>query len=380
MECSPSPEYPDSMCSICEDDFCQLVDLPRLRHLDLDLSDLSDLSDPSERKSVTGAVRCMHLLTTLKITNGHGDIIQGQIMNKLEKLTFEQPEGIIYLSTLHKLTTLCIYNGDLTHLNGLLGSMFKNLKTIVINSCHQLTDVNALGIKKMFPVLSHLDLTDCRLENIEWITELAKTLKYLKLRSNSLTSIRGLVGFDQLTHLDLSGNVLSRLDSLANAGLRNLVCLDVSNNPFLTDVSGLATAGLESLLELDLSSNIALANVDSLKRVELNNLTKLNLSGNTILCNVQDILNSGLTNLLELDVTSTPSSIGVVRTGLAIKCSVWYPEAGEDVLYITRDKCNLPAKVAKVHKDALPQDWHYSVIVEGIGEKNTVLHRLLQVK
>jgi len=69
--------------------------------------------------------------------------------------------------------------------------------------------------------LLYLDLTNCRLRKIENLDHLVN-LQTLMLRQNLITKVEGLKGLQSLTHLDLYGNQIKRVDSAELNELKNL--------------------------------------------------------------------------------------------------------------------------------------------------------------
>ena len=107
-------------------------------------------------------------------------------------------------------------------------------------------------------------------------TELDK-VEMISINNHSVSSLKGIEHFKNLTTLDCSGN--------------NLTSLDLSKNTNL----GILTCSGNNLKSLDLSKNIKLSQLDC----RVNNLTSLDLSKNTNL----EILDCNKNNLTSLDLS-----------------------------------------------------------------------------
>ena len=189
-------------------------------------------------------------------------IINNKEFNNLNQILNDyNPNLIHYLHILHT---------KLDCLEGL--DKFKNLIRLVIQG-H-----NRLEIKKIeLPKLTTLDLGNNNLKSIPNLN-LCKNLISLNLDRNHINKISGLNELNHLRFLNLSHNAIQKLDNnLFPLGIEKL---SLQHNQIKTPDSLMGTK-FPNLTELDLSGNL-IEDMKTLALIDLKKLRNLNLNNNSI--------------------------------------------------------------------------------------------------
>ena len=167
------------------------------------------------------------------------------------------------------------------------------------NSIHSLN----FSLRRSFPVLTHLFLSDNSLDTQTFIHDLPTTLTHLYLENNLISGLDCKIIKDlQALHLD--GNIIRSIcyrrcqdTSLKLEGVHKLTSLTVSRNR-ITDIESCAFQDAQGLVTLNLAEN----NIEEIKRETLERLTslkELNLDDNH-LRNVPNLCNNNQLTSLSL--------------------------------------------------------------------------------
>ena len=235
------------------------------------------------------------------------------IQEENEKLNLNQPlipissnptdseiENIIITQKqAEKLTKLSADHKNIYNLAGI--EYFRNLETVNLgnnplgpdvydpNTFQQLTEpLEPLG---QLPKLKELDLINCNVENISFLSGLSQygTLTTLSLSNNYIADLTPLSDLVSLKSLDLYYNFVSDVNPLSN--LINLEFLDLGNNynyyeyDTITNIEGLSS--LVNLKDLNLEQAYYLNNIEPLRN--LTALERLNLND----CSIGDTIDDG---------------------------------------------------------------------------------------
>jgi Leucine-rich repeat (LRR) protein len=190
----------------------------------------------------------------------------------------------------------------------------KNVTEITITN-ESVTSVKGISL---FPNLTSLTLQNCGLTSVHSDIGKLTKLQTLNLGSNKITKLPSSVsGLTNLKTVDLSYNKLTALPTAAKAWTK-VTSLDLSNNA-MTQIPTGSLPYMKALTSLDLSNN-KIANATSAAQTKLNSLktltklTTLDLSGNNITVFPTTAIGA-MTKLTALylqnnALTSIPSTIG----------------------------------------------------------------------
>ena len=278
------------------------------------------------------------------------------------------------------------YTGGYNEKKYLLGLETKDEPKVIDLSDNEISKENLLLLSKIdLNNLIMLDLSNNRIENIEFINSSLKNLKILSLEDNNLknldlgkelsnikdleylfvnsNNIENINFFSKnliyLTHLSLFNNKISDLSSMKNCSFPNLEILNLSFNK-ITDISDLCKADMKFLKELYLFNN-KINNINDLQNafplleilnLENNSIFDINIFNKILFSNTIKELclyNNPISKYEELNFTYFPS-IQKINLGEINKTN-------ENLLWITM----------KV------QLFGYELFIESSNEKNEII-------
>lgn len=174
----------------------------------------------------------------------------------------------------------------------LANNQFKSLKSISLN---QITNLNVLYLENN-PIENP--------NNLYQDFPQVKAVRNLFLERINMTTISASFFKDiaNLTHLDLSGNMISKIEPGASS--KQLAALELGKNS-LTQINNLTFSGLFKLRSIDLTFN-KIAKIESGAFNNLTLLEKLNMSYNQ-LQSLDKNMFAGLKHLKVIDVSNNPN-------------------------------------------------------------------------
>jgi len=240
----------------------------------LDLTDCKSLVN-LEALSSLNSITSLNLNSCKSLKNLDG-ISNLTNIDKLDLTDCKSLVNLEALSSLNSITSLnlnsCESLKDFEVISKLTSLTNIDISCCGFGSCESCSSLESLvGFEKLSN-LTEIDLSRrMNLLDVKSLISCSRLTK-LKLSNAKLNALpKGLGKIPNLTHLDLSSNDFTNLDSLAD--LNNLASLDLKYNE-LENLDGLSN--LKSLKELDLSSCKSLSNLEGL--LECVNLTSLKLS------------------------------------------------------------------------------------------------------
>ncbi len=209
-------------------------------------------------------------------------------------------QDLAYLSGLQNLTLQDHQLADLTILSELTA-----LQAVNLSGCR--FPAEALSVLAELPELKRLDLSQCALSTIAGL-EGAENLTHLYLSGNTLRNLKALSGMKYLVELILDHNAVVDLSALSSLG--NLEKLDLSFNSITTLVP-LASCQKLSWLNLNNNSISALDTVDTLPNLKHLDLGSNSLTDVAILasCTALTELNLSKNQITEITMLSTLSAL-----------------------------------------------------------------------
>ena len=140
-------------------------------------------------------------------------------------------------------------------------SNLKNLKVLICGGSYGNNwEISDYSVVKQLPQLTHLNLCGNKLTKIENLDKLPN-LQFLNLSDTKITEIENLDNLPILQELDLSVNEITKLENLDN--LSNLQKLDLSWNKII-NIENLDNLPILQILDLSWNKIINIENLDNL--------------------------------------------------------------------------------------------------------------------
>lgn len=269
-----------------------LVHLPRLRELQIEGCDIEELPQGFFR-----------------------DVTLNYLSINAPLATF--PELPTFSSSDHYQAELLLSNMQFGELPN-YGFAHKGLRYIEITDSASITDIAESAFDGLH-LLELLSLNDSSISTLaSSVFSNARSLKILQLTDHQINSIPDDMRWpNELTHLNLNGNPITRLSNATFEGLSKLKDLRIESAGPLTD--GVSSGAFDDLISLE-SLQLARSGIDELPQEIFKNLTKLKsirLQGNKLMA-LPDGLFNGLTSLQSIELDENPGapfklSLGMTR-------------------------------------------------------------------
>ncbi|CAL2032446.1 unnamed protein product [Caenorhabditis brenneri] len=301
----------------------QTVNVNAFRGLEMKLTQL-DLSHNNLSVIPTWALTYLHNLQILHLENNRIDVLRTNTfdetqLNNLQFLYLDNNQiPYVALNDLKMLQSIDLEGNNITHLMDTNEVTFESEMKVILrnnkirrldkNSFRSFRKIRELDISynqiqtvedSSFETVGHMQSLDLSFNKIAYLPRgmlknFAKTLKTLKLAENMVHATpEALRDLRNLTHLNLNGNKLNRIDGDVLRGCKEtLVELFIANN-FLEHIPHGVLSGMKQLEHLDISKNkiLSLKKPSSLLSItadETSSVRRLNLAGNRI-NNMSDI-------------------------------------------------------------------------------------------